>query len=207
MSVARRERAALVETLRAVGPDAPTLCEGWNTRDLTAHLVIREYRPDAAPGILLPALAGYTDRVQRKVTESTEWPQLVAKFAAGPPLYSPLKPLDAVANVGEIFVHHEDVRRAVTGWEPRVLDAETTAAVRRPIAMLGRRALAKVPARLTLRTPDGTEILTTGTGPAVTITAEPGELLMFLFGRNEFRADFTGDPDAVAAVRAADRGI
>ena len=38
MSIAQRERAGLVEILRAVGPDAPTLCEGWTTRDLTAHL-------------------------------------------------------------------------------------------------------------------------------------------------------------------------
>ncbi len=28
MSVARRERAALVDTMRAAGLDAPTLCEG-----------------------------------------------------------------------------------------------------------------------------------------------------------------------------------
>lgn len=55
---ARSERLALCETLRAVGPDAPTLCEGWLTRDLAAHLVLRESRPDAAPGIVVSALAG-----------------------------------------------------------------------------------------------------------------------------------------------------
>ena len=60
MSVAQRERAALVATMRSVGPDAPTLCEGWTTRDLAAHLVIREYRVDAAPGILIPLFAGHT---------------------------------------------------------------------------------------------------------------------------------------------------
>jgi len=58
VSVARRERAALVETLLGAGPDAPTLCEGWRTRDLAAHLVIREHRLDAAPGILIPLFAG-----------------------------------------------------------------------------------------------------------------------------------------------------
>ncbi len=64
MSVAQRERAALVDTMRGVGPDAPTLCEGWKTRDLAAHLVIREYRPDAAPGILIPFFASHTAKVQ-----------------------------------------------------------------------------------------------------------------------------------------------
>ncbi|OYV23782.1 MAG: hypothetical protein B7W97_02165, partial [Mycobacterium sp. 20-66-4] len=60
MSVAQRERAALVETMRSLGPDAATLCDGWTTRDLAAHLVIREYRPDAAPGILIPFFARHT---------------------------------------------------------------------------------------------------------------------------------------------------
>ena len=60
MTAASRERAALVNTMRAVGPDAPTLCGEWTTRDLAAHLVLRERRPDAAAGILVPALAGYT---------------------------------------------------------------------------------------------------------------------------------------------------
>ncbi|HEX5142906.1 MAG TPA: TIGR03085 family metal-binding protein [Mycobacterium sp.] len=207
MSVARRERAALVETFRAVGPDAPTLCEGWKTRDLAAHLVVREYRLDASPGIVVPALAGYTARVQQQVTDATNWPELLAKFAAGPPLYSPLKVLDPVANVAELFVHHEDVRRAVPGWEPRALDAETTAAVRRPISVLGRVALKRVPVRLTLRTPDGADVVTAGHGPEVVLTGEPGELLLFAFGRNEFRADFSGDDAAVAAVKAAPRGI
>ena len=99
MSVAQRERAALVDTLRRVGPDAPTLCEGWKTRDLAAHLMIREYRPDAAPGILIPLLASHTAKVQNKVAEQTGWEELVDKVASGPPIYSPLKLLDPVANV------------------------------------------------------------------------------------------------------------
>ena len=54
MTVAQQERAALVTTMRGVGPDQPTLCGDWTTRDLAAHLVIRERRLDAAPGILMP---------------------------------------------------------------------------------------------------------------------------------------------------------
>ena len=48
MSFARDERIALCDLLDETGPEAPTLCEGWRTLDLAAHLVLREHRPDAA---------------------------------------------------------------------------------------------------------------------------------------------------------------
>ncbi len=131
MTVAQRERAALVATFREVLPDAPTLCEGWDVRDLTAHLVVRERRLDAAPGILIPAFADYTERVQQQVAASTDWDVLLGQVASGPPLYSPFKLLDPIANVAEMFIHHEDVRRARPEWEPRPLDEQTTAALRR----------------------------------------------------------------------------
>ena len=70
MTAASRERAALVNTMRDVGPDAPTLCGDWTVRDLAAHLVIRERRPDAAAGIMIPALAGYTARKQQHLTDT-----------------------------------------------------------------------------------------------------------------------------------------
>src|SRR4051812_36111592 len=57
---ARRERTALRDTLRATGPDAPTLCEGWTARDLAAHVVVREHAPIGALGIWARPLAGYT---------------------------------------------------------------------------------------------------------------------------------------------------
>ena len=45
MTYAQDERAALAALLHETGPDGPTLCEGWQTRDLVAHLVLRERRP------------------------------------------------------------------------------------------------------------------------------------------------------------------
>jgi uncharacterized protein (TIGR03085 family) len=207
MSVARRERAALVDTLRAVGPDAPTLCEGWTTRDLTAHLVLREYRPDASPGIGVRPLAGYTARVQAAITASTGWDELLNKIASGPPVYSPLKLLDPFVNVAEFFVHHEDVRRAVPKWKPRDLDSATSAALRRTLTMLPRLTMGKAPARVALRTPDGVTVATVGAGPDVTITGDPGELLLFAFGRNEVVAEFNGNPTDVIAVKDGKRGL
>jgi uncharacterized protein (TIGR03085 family) len=206
MSIAQRERAALVDTLRGVGPQAPTLCEGWNTRDLAAHLMVREYRLDAAPGILIPFFAGRTEKVQNHVAQHTDWDELVDKVASGPPVYSPLKLLDPVANVAEMFIHHEDVRRAQPGWEPRVLEPALTAALRRTLPLMARLTLAKLPARVALRTPDGKTVLTAGRGPAVTVTGAPEELLLFSFGR-QARVEFDGDATAVQAVRDAPKGF
>src|ERR1700753_1652598 len=211
MSVAQRERAALVEILRAVGPDAPTLCEGWTTRDLVAHLVVRERRPDALPGLVFKPLASYTARLQNRLSTSTKWEALVELFASGPPVLSLFKVLDPVASIHEIFVHHEDVRRAQTGWEPRELDARTSAAGKGRVAMSSgagtSRSMTAVRARLTLRTPDGQTVVAVGGGSPVTVTGEPLELLLFAFGRNAVRVDFDGYDDIVHAVRAAKRGF
>jgi uncharacterized protein (TIGR03085 family) len=207
MTAAQRERAALVETMRTVGPDAPTLCGDWTTRDLAAHLVVREGRLDATAGVAVPFLAGYTAKVQRQVTESTEWDELLDKIASGPPLYSPFKILDPVANLGEMFIHHEDVRRAQSDWEPRQLDDAMAKALGRGFPLMARLTLAKAPARVALRTPDGKTLATVGRGPELTVTGEPQELLLFISGRDIVRLEFDGDPALVEAVRASRRGL
>jgi uncharacterized protein (TIGR03085 family) len=207
MTEAQRERAALVETMRTVGPDAPTLCGDWTARDLAAHLVVRERRLDATPGIAIPFLAGYTDKVQRQVAASAEWDELLDKIASGPPLYSPFKLLDPVANMGEMFIHHEDVRRAQTGWEPRQLDDPTVKALSRGLPIMARLTLAKAPARVSLRTQAGKTLATVGRGPELTVTGEPQELLLFISGRDAVRLEFDGETAATDAVRASRRGL
>ncbi|MCW2624593.1 TIGR03085 family metal-binding protein [Mycobacterium sp.] len=207
MTTARRERAALVETMRSVGPDAPTLCGDWTTRDLAAHLVVRERRLDATPGIAVPFLAGYTDKVQRQVAASAEWDELLDKIASGPPIFSPFKILDPVANMGEMFIHHEDVRRAQTGWEPRPLDDATARALGRGLPIMARLTLAKAPARVSMRTPQGKHVASVGRGQAITVTGEPPELLLFISGRDAVRLQFDGDAALVTAVRESRRGL
>jgi uncharacterized protein (TIGR03085 family) len=168
--------------------------------------MVREYRVDAAPGILIPRFAAHTARVQDDVAEHTEWDDLVGKVAAGPPLYSPLKLLDSVANVAEMFIHHEDIRRAQPNWEPRTLDSDLTGKLRRTLGMMARLTLSKMPARVQLRTPDGETVLIAGSGPAVTVTGAPEELLLFSTGRLA-RVDYTGDPETVQAVQDAPKGL
>ena len=207
MTAAARERAALVDTMRAVGPDAPTLCGDWTARDLAAHLILRERRPDAAAGILISKLADYTARKQRELSDRTEWPELLAQVASGPPLYSPLKLLDPLVNTTEMFIHHEDVRRAGADWQPRQLDPDLAAALRRQVRLAIRMSLGRAPASVTLCDTDGTTLASIGSGPQCVIAGTPPELLLFLSGRDAVEVEFTGDDNTIAAVRAARRGL
>ena len=67
---AQRERLLLADLLERSGPDDPTLCEGWTTRDLAAHVVVRERRGDAAAGLVIPRLADRLERVSRSTPPS-----------------------------------------------------------------------------------------------------------------------------------------
>lgn len=207
MTAAARERAALVDAMRSAGPDAPTLCGDWTTRDLAAHLVLRERRPDAAAGILVPRLAGYTERKQRQIAEGTDWQGLLDMVASGPPVYSPFKLLDPLVNTTEMFIHHEDVRRAAPDWQPRHLADDLVAALRRQVKLAARLSLSRAPATVTLADADGTTLASFGSGPPCTITGAAPELLLFLSGRDAVRLEFTGDDTTVERVRAARRQL
>ncbi|QIS05082.1 TIGR03085 family protein [Nocardia brasiliensis] len=207
MSMAQRERQQLVQAMVAAGPEAPTLCGSWTVRDLAAHLVVRERRPDAAPGILLPPLAGYLDGVQAKVARKP-FPELLDEVRTGPPWWSPLRPVDAIANLAEMFVHHEDVRRATPGWVPRVLSAADADALWALVRRMAVRSYRKAPVRVVLATPDGKwAVAGAKSGGEVRLTGEPAELLLHAFGRDEVRLETTGDPDAVRAVLDLDRSF
>ena len=154
-STAQQERAALVTTMRGVGPEQPTLCGDWTTRDLAAHLVVRERRLDAAPGIMIPALADYTDRVQKRVAAENDWNVLLDKIASGPPTLSPFKLLDSLVNVSEMFIHHEDVRRA-NGQSRRTDRPDLDAVAWKASGFTGRRVARQIrPYGLEIRTPSG----------------------------------------------------
>ncbi|MEU7380854.1 TIGR03085 family metal-binding protein [Streptomyces sp. NPDC042207] len=199
---AKRERLLLADLLETAGPEAPTLCEGWLTRDLAAHVVVRERRPDAAGGVLIKPLA---PRLQKVLEEYAAKPyeELIQLIRTGPPRFSPfqLKQLDEAANTVEFYVHTEDVRRAQPDWSPRDLDPvfqETLwSRLERTARLLGR----GIPTGLVLRRPDGrTAVAHRGT-PVVTVTGEPSELLLFAFGRqNAARVEKAGDQDAIAKL-------
>jgi len=202
-----RERAELCDTLDKVGPDAPTLCEGWLTLDLAAHLVAREARADAALGLVLPGpFARHMQHVMDRY-KTKGYDALVGMLRTGPPVMHRTGPL-ATANVNENFVHHEDVRRA-SGEEPRRLDPELEEILWRMLGLGARLAGRKVKGvALVLRTPDGRERVVSKHGPQVTLTGPPGELALFMSGRKEAAVvTHDGDPTAYAIVLAADFGV
>ncbi|MEU7767400.1 TIGR03085 family metal-binding protein [Nocardia sp. NPDC049190] len=207
MSMAQRERRELVEAMRAAGPEAPTLCDTWTVRDLAAHLVVRERRPDAAPGIMLAPFAGYLDRVQKKAATKS-FPALLEQVRTGPPWWSPLRPVDALANLAEMFVHHEDVRRAVPGWQPRELTAADQDKLWSLVRRMASMSYRKAPVSVVLATPDGRQVtVRSASGAVVTLTGTPSELLLHAFGRDEVRLTTTGDAEAVAQVLGLDRSV
>lgn len=208
MAVSTDERNALCDLFTEVGPDAPTLCEGWQTRDLAAHLVVREHRPDAAPGILLKPFAGYTRRVQDTYARRP-WSELVDLVRAGPPVYWPTRigAVDRLVNTIEFVVHHEDVRRAQPSWEPREPEPERDAAIWTGVVRAAKLVLRRSPVGLVLRRPDGVEVVPRRGPNTVLITGEPGELLLFAFGRDAVRLDFDGEQSSIAAVQGLNRGL
>ncbi|MFE5869149.1 TIGR03085 family metal-binding protein [Streptomyces roseifaciens] len=206
---AQRERLFLADLLESAGPNAPTLCGGWRARDLAAHVVVRERRTDAAAGIVLKPLAARLERVQAEFA-AKPYEELIQLIRTGPPRLSPyaLKQIDEAANTVEFYVHAEDVRRAQPDWAPREVDPVFADALwtrlERMARVLGRRS----PVGLVLRRPDGrTAVARRGT-PVVTVTGEPGELTLFVFGRQAAaRVELDGEKDAVAEVEGAELGI
>ena len=192
MTLAREERLALCALLDQTGPQAPTLCEGWTTRDLAAHLVLREHRPDAGAGVMGGPLASYTRRVQRSITERTPYPRLVETIRNGPPRFSffAIPGVDERTNVVEYFVHHEDVRRGAPGWAERKISTELSETLWQRLRM-ARFLLRKAPAGIELVRDDlpadsGSQrvrITAKASTPMVTVTGSPAELTLWTLGR------------------------
>ena len=186
-----------------LGPDAPTLNEGWTTADLAAHLVARDRRPDSVPGLVVPALAGWSEHVRRGILRRP-YGEVVESLRTGPPRWSPLsRPgADRAGNTHEFFVHYEDVRRCRDDWEPRQLDPEAEADIWRVVRWFGRRAFRSAPAGVVLAW--GDQRLTAHRGEQmVTVSGPPGEILLYAFGRQaQSRIDLAGPNAAVEALRA-----
>jgi len=207
-SVARLERTALCDLFLTVGPEHPTLCGDWTTRDLAAHLLVRERRPDAALGIVAKPLAGHGERVRAETAEQP-YESLVRRLRT-PPRWSlaAFGPLDRATNTLEFFIHHEDVRRAGPDWRPRPLSRAYGQGLWAVVPGSAKLALRRWSYRVALVAP-GYGSAEVGNGSdLVTLTGDPGELALFLSGRQRVaEVELTGPEELTARLRKARLGI
>ena len=160
MTFAKSERADLCDLFVSVGPDAPTLCEGWSAHDLAAHLWIRETDPVGATGISLKPLSGLYERRVAEIEQRWTFPELVDRIRKGPARFSvfAIPGVDEGANTTEFFVHHEDVRRA--GDQPqtaRDLGAEVEEWMWRRLKLMARAWFRRVQVGVVLERIDSAE--------------------------------------------------
>lgn len=210
MSFAAAERRRLAHLLHEVGPDHPTLCEGWLTRDLAAHLWVREHRIDAAAGMFVPFLEKHLQSTMDAVKDR-DYDEVVDEWAAGPPTLSPFKLIDAQANAAEHFIHLEDVRRG------RVVEGGELPTARDFSNHINEKlfAAATMFAKMTVRgskapiilLPDGGRPVTINGGHGVAhkgnqvvrVAGEAGEILLWVSGRSACHVQVNGDIESLKA--------
>ena len=208
-SLARRERQALCDLAVTLDGTAPTLCGDWDLSLLLAHLIVRERRPLKASGIMIPALAGVTERAMAKEA-ATGAPAMVALLRKPPRTPYSLPVIERFTQTLEYFVHHEDIRRAQSGWEPRELPTEDVeelwTLLSRSGVYLGRGL--PVPTRLSRSDRPGTSAAFKKGDDPVVVTGPVGELVLWAFGRSAVRdLTYDGPDDAVASLQGADRAV
>jgi uncharacterized protein (TIGR03085 family) len=210
LPLVRRERHALCDTALAVGPEAPTLCGGWDARDLVAHLLVRErgwWGP--AVGIALSPLESITERAMAR-TARQPFPEMVDQLRE--PALTPyrLPGVERLTNTLEYFVHHEDLRRAQPGWEPRELPAADEDELWKLLPGSARLSSRKSDVPIVVRRSDrpGQEATVRRGDDPVVLTGRPSELVLFFFGRDQLRdVTFDGPPEAISRLRKADKGF
>jgi uncharacterized protein (TIGR03085 family) len=190
-ALAASERAALADLFDELGPDAPTCCAGWTTAHLAAHLAVRDRRPDALPGYGVEEvgaggpLASWSHRLEDRLRESTPYDEVVRQVRSGPRPWSPLAwpVVPQILDVTEHAVHHEDVRRAQPGWEPRALPRTVQDQLWTAATLSGRRRAGR--RGLVLRRTDVTGVEKRFGAGGRTVAGEPMELLLWVAGRRD----------------------
>ena len=197
----RQGREALCSSLEQVGPDAPTMCEGWRAIDLASHMVVRERDPWTAPVILCGRLTGTIHKMQ--VNErSRGFQAVVDRLRGGPPWLFRSTPAAVRLNTVEDWIHCEDVRRA-NNLPKRQASADMNDMLWRGVTQAGKVAGLHCDVALhAVSSIDGrTTTISRGRYP-VEVVGEPGEVLLYVTGRMTVAdVELRGDPLAVDEVR------
>ena len=186
-----RERRELADLLAEVGPGAPTLCGGWDTAHLAAHLVVRDNRPDALFGYGMEAagiggpFAAWAHHAEDRLRTSTPYAEVVARVRSGPRAWLPMAwpPVARAINVTELAIHHEDVRRAQPDWTVRDLPREDQDTLWSAAALYARRAAGR--RGVVFRRSDVVGVEKQVGAGGRTVVGEPMELLLWAAGRRE----------------------
>ncbi|MBP2479273.1 uncharacterized protein (TIGR03083 family) [Crossiella equi] len=198
--LATRERSDLAAFLAGLTPgqwEAPTLCTGWNVRQLVGHMLSYD-ELTALDLVKRLAKAGFRpDRAN--ALGVTEYDRSPAELLAL--LRRNLRPRGLTAGLGGMIglldatIHHQDIRRALD--LPRPIPADRLRVVLR-LAFFAPPIQAFVRAR-GLRLVATDIEFTRGSGPEV---RGPGEaLLMATAGRGQALADLAGPGLATLAAR------
>jgi len=205
------ERRSLAVDLRAADPNAPTLCAGWTTRHLCAHLVQREHAMlrniwDQAT-TKVPGEEPFLRRLVDDAGTPDGYAALVDRFEAGPSRRSLMSRFDEAVNLVEYVVHHEDLRRGSGPVPPRDLATAELDEIWRRARLILKRAYRKAPVGVELA-PDGGRVTAVKSGPSVvTVAGPPLELVLHAFGRSgaaDVRVDGSAD-DVDSFTRWASR--
>lgn len=185
------ERRRLCDLLLELGPDAPTLCEGWTTADLAAHLTLREHFHGSTEAAI-------------QTQKDKGFPTLVAQIRVSPPWPWRIPLLRSVLNGTEYVIHHEDVRRA-NGFGPRTNVPEVEQLAWRANGFLGRRLARNIrPFGLELAGGEGRH-KTFGHTARLILRGGDTDILLFLTGRRSAaHVDLEGPSEAITAINRSE---
>lgn len=207
-------RSRLADTALELGPGAPTLAGPWTVRDLVAHLVLRETRPDALPGIGLPValLERHTAALQARLAAG-DFATTVRRFRDGPPLWSLGRTAVGarLVDLPEHAVHLEDMVRAQPVWRPTHHDPDVDAALWGSVRLTGPVLYATAPTGVVAVAPGhGRAVLRRprASSGTVVLRGAPLEVLLHAFGRTGASlVSPEGHDEDVAALAAHRRAL
>lgn len=202
MKLSAFEREALKNSLLEKGPEAPTLCGEWKTRDLVVHLLVREQYPVSFLRSQLPVGGDPAEELTQEALQRP-YEEVVEQWAAGPKGLNPWRALDTMGNAMEHFIHHEDVRRgALTPGEPveeREISPEHARELHRLLKLSAPRFIKAD--RPVILAPTGMPRIVHNDKSGVSADGESvirvqggvGELILWIYGRKVVNVDITGD--------------
>jgi uncharacterized protein (TIGR03085 family) len=203
-------RSDFCEMLDKVGPDAPTLCEGWTSQDIAIHLVLIERHPEAWLGIpignRISRLRPYFDGLV-ETERDRPWGELVERVRVGPtrgPLANPA--FRSRMMFREYIVHGEDIRRP-NGLPPADFGPTVRDATWKKAQFFARFVQSAPSHGLEVAEPEGRVHVVREGSPTARITGEPIDLLLYEFGRGPAAdVELSGDPAAVAGLEVRPGG-